>query len=101
MEFPIVVPLEVVDKIMLYVTSPTAEIFKQSKYYRTRYPFRKLLEVSKFPRKCQRNIRREYYKMYLDAFIESLGQAREGIDLRNPVFALPTEEDFERQEQQG
>ena len=94
-------PVEVVHKIMLYMISPTAEIFKRSKYYRTRYPFRKLLEVSKFPRKCQRSIRREYYKMYLDAFIESLGRAREEIDLKNPVFALPTEEDFERQEEQG
>lgn len=91
-------PVDVVAKVMLYMSSPVADIFKRSKYYKTRYPFRKLLEVSKFPRKCQRHVRREYYKMYLDAFIESLGHTRIYMDLENPVFALPTDEDLERQD---
>lgn len=94
-------PLDVVNKVMLYMESPTARIFKQSKYYRTSYPFRKLLEVSKFPRKCKRCIRHEYYKIYFEAFIHSLHAANLSVDLTNPVFALPTDADLDRDEERA
>lgn len=94
------IPMEVVNKIFLFMNSPTVKVFKESKYYRVRFPFRKLYEVSKRPRKCMRHIRHDFYKIYLDAFIQSLGSNRSYVDLANPVFCLPTDEDFDKEEKE-
>ena len=92
-------PYEIINKIFLYVSSPTCHIFQQSKYYRVCYPFRKLYEVSKRPRKCQRIIRKEYYEIYFRAFLETLGDKAKCVDMRNPIWKLPTDEDFDRDEE--
>lgn len=66
-------PKDVVYEIYSYVASPTASIVKCSKFYGVHFPFRKLYGVSKLPKKCRVNIRREFYKIYLEAFTHGLG----------------------------
>lgn len=91
-------PDEIVNKILLYTSSPVAEIFKHSKYYGAHYPFRKLYEVSKLPRRCDRKVRHDYYRIYLNAFLESLGPNIVSVEMDHEVFRLPTDEDFDKED---
>lgn len=91
-------PEEIIGKIMLYISSPIADILRISKYFGTYYSFRKLNEVSKLPYLCQRKVRHDYYKIYLEAFLESLGRNIVSINRDDPVFRLPTDDDFDQQE---
>jgi hypothetical protein len=91
-------PEEIVNRIFMFMSSPTCDIFRQSKYYRVCYPFRKLYEVSKRPLKCRRLIRHEYYEIYFNVFLETLGENAKFIDMSNPIWKLPTDEDFDRDE---
>lgn len=88
-------PDHIVSIVLQYTSSPTSTILRASKYYHHPSPYRKLKEVSHFPRLCSTPIRMDYYWIYRETFFDFLRNANLDIDMDNPLFKLPSYEEFE------
>lgn len=92
-------PQPLIEHIFWYVSSPTATLFRRTRYYHHPSPYRKLREVSHYPRLCPIAVRKEYYRIYRDTFIQFLLDAKLEVNMDDPVYALPTDAEFEMEEE--